>query len=87
VKQGMNTKNGCDQGTVRIMFFGAIADKVGMRHLDMQPGKSLAGVIQELDCEDFSPFLMAVNQEQVHDMNILLKTGDEVAIMPPFSGG
>ncbi len=72
---------------IKILFFGVIADKVGKQSLDIQAGKSLVEVIKQVGCEDFGPLLVAVNQEQVHDMNYRLQDGDEVALMPPFSGG
>jgi len=73
--------------SVRVLFFGAIADKLGKRSLEVQPNQNLTELIEASGCAAFAPFLVAVNQDQVHDMNILLKAGDEVAIMPPFSGG
>lgn len=73
--------------SVRVLFFGSIADKLGKRSLDVSPNQSLAEVIEAANCAAFAPFLIAVNQEQVNDMSFKVKTGDEVAIMPPFSGG
>jgi len=74
---------------IKILFFGTIADKLGQRSLDMpaQEGVKLVDVLQKLGCESFRPFLVAVNQEQVSDEQQLIHAGDEVAIMPPFSGG
>jgi len=87
VHQDMKAENDCNQDTVKVLFFGAIAEKMGKRSLDMQPGTSLAEVMKEIGCEGFSPFLVAVNQVQVNDMSVLVNAGDEIAIMPPFSGG
>jgi len=70
-----------------ILFFGSIADKVGQRSLCYQAGKNLAQMIQETGCQALKPLLVAVNQEQIHDMDYIIQDGDEVALMPPFSGG
>jgi len=72
---------------IKLLFFGSIADKMGKRSMNLSAGKSLMEIIQEVGCVDFKPLLVAVNQEQIRDMNYVVKSGDEVAIMPPFSGG
>jgi len=72
---------------IKILFFGAVADKMGKRNADAQAGVSLSELIAQLECADVQPLLIAVNQEQTHDMDYVLQYGDEVALMPPFSGG
>jgi len=72
---------------IKVLFFGAVADKRGERSADAQAGLSLAELIAQLGCADIQPLLVAVNQEQTHDMDYIVKDGDEVALMPPFSGG
>ncbi len=72
---------------VKVLFFGAVADKLGKRSADAQVGLSLAELIAQLECADIQPLLVAVNQEQIQDMDYLVQDGDEVALMPPFSGG
>ena len=72
---------------VKILFFGAVADKLGKRSADSQAGLSLAELVAQLECVDMQPLLVAVNQEQIQDMNYIVQDGDEVALMPPFSGG
>jgi len=72
---------------VKVLFFGAIADKLGIRSLDVQANYTLGEVIKASGCIEFHPFMIAVNQEQITDMNYILQDGDEVALMPPFSGG
>jgi len=73
--------------SVNVLFFGAVADKLGKRSVDAQAGVSLVELIAQLQCSDIQPVLVAVNQEQVHDMDYIVQDGDEVALMPPFSGG
>jgi len=72
---------------IKILFFGVVAEKIGKREAVVSTGKILADVIAELGCADIQPLLVAVNQEQTTDMDYVLKDGDEVALMPPFSGG
>jgi len=72
---------------VKILFFGAVADKLGKRCVDAQAGLSLAELIAQLGCADMQLLLVAVNQEQIHDLDYIMQDGDEVALMPPFSGG
>lgn len=75
--------------TVRVLLFGSIAAKCGRREyaLPACDTMSLADVIHAVDCEQVKPLLLAVNQVQVDDRAMLIEDGDEVAIMPPFSGG
>ncbi len=72
---------------IKIFFFGAVADKLGKRSADAQAGISLSELIAQLGCADIQPLLVAVNQEQIQEMDYIVQDGDEVALMPPFSGG
>ena len=73
--------------SVNVLFFGVVAEQVGCKSKPMQAGGSLKKLIEELGCADIQPLLVAVNQEQTYDMNYIVQDGDEVALMPPFSGG
>ncbi len=74
---------------IRVLFFGMIAEKVKRRDMELSvvAEMNIADVISAAGCDDFKPLLVAINQSQVNDMNTRVKAGDEVAIMPPFSGG
>ncbi len=72
---------------INILFFGMVADRVGQQSTTLQGDMMLADVIAAVGCADIKPLLVAVNQEQVTDMSMMVKDGDEVALMPPFSGG
>ncbi|MDQ6983987.1 MAG: MoaD/ThiS family protein [Ghiorsea sp.] len=72
---------------IEILFFGVIADKVGKQSTTLQGDMVLGDVIAAVGCADIKPLLVAVNEEQVTDMAMIIKDGDEVALMPPFSGG
>jgi len=74
---------------IKVLFFGSIADRLGKRECKLPVGESetVADVVSAVGCDDFKPLLVAVNQTQVNDMSLFVKDGDEVALMPPFSGG
>ncbi len=74
---------------IKILFFGAIAEKMGCRDvvLAVDADMSVADVVNAVGCDGYKPLLIAVNQRQIHDMNAPVKADDEVAMMPPFSGG
>jgi len=74
---------------IKVLFFGVIAEKL-RRHgmaLPVKAEMTVADVVHAVGCDDFKPLLVAVNQAQVNDMSLVVKDGDEVALMPPFSGG
>ncbi len=75
--------------SVRVLFFGSLADKLGQRECSVPATEcmTLADLVRLVKCECFSPLLLAVNQQQVTDATTMITDGDEVAIMPPFSGG
>ncbi|MDQ6962007.1 MAG: MoaD/ThiS family protein [Mariprofundaceae bacterium] len=72
---------------IKVLFFGYIADQMGRRSLCLEGNQSLADVMKAVGCDASMPLLLAVNQEQVRDVDMIIQNGDEVAIMPPFSGG
>jgi len=75
--------------SVNVLFFGLIAEQQGRRECELLvSGKlTLADLLASQGIDSGSPFLLAVNQQQVSDLSVLISDGDEVAIMPPFSGG
>lgn len=75
--------------SVRVLFFGSLADKLGQREraVPVKEHMTLADVVDAVGCVDFKPLMLALNQQQVTDMDVSVVDGDEVAIMPPFSGG
>ncbi len=75
--------------SVKVLFFGSIADRLGKREcsLDTDKAMTVSDLVAAVGCSDFEPLLLAVNREQISDMGLLVQDGDEVALMPPFSGG
>lgn len=80
---------------IKIRFFAAIKERVGKEEMLLElPGGSVADVITaiERDIPDVSKVLkdfkamIAVNHEMA-GMQTIVKDGDEVAFIPPFSGG
>ncbi len=73
--------------TVRVLFFGSVAERLGRGSAEAEPGITLSELVRRTGCADMQPLLLAVNQEQIRDTEYVVKDGDEVALMPPFSGG
>jgi len=74
---------------IKVLFFGSIAGKIGHREMCLASGSvsTLDDVVKAAGCEAFKPLLVALNQQQEHDLSVAVHDGDEVAMMPPFSGG
>jgi len=75
--------------SVRVLLFGMIASKLGQHEMILSDvdDMTINDIVSLVKCDQFYPLLLAVNQEQVHDLNYVVQDGDEVALMPPFSGG
>ena len=79
---------------IKILFFGAAADRAGTRQtqLDVREGTTLAGIWPLLIREhpDLGPMqdtlAFAVNGEYARGGDAVAP-GDEVAVLPPVSGG
>lgn len=80
---------------IKVRFFAAIKERLGKEDISLDLSKgSVADVIRAIG-EDFPDIesvlkslsaMIAVNHEMA-DMNTIVKDGDEVAFIPPFSGG
>ena len=75
--------------SVRVLLFGAVAERTGRRELslDADAVADVADVVAVAGCRDGEALLVAVNHELVRDPRARVRDGDEVALMPPFSGG
>ena len=79
---------------VSVLFFGLARDLTGFEQeqLEVAPGESLGALLRRYQTrfprlrEMSGSLLAAVNQE-VADPSRVLRDGDEVAFMPPVSGG
>ena len=73
---------------VNLLFFGGLKDQVGHAKVtrEVRNNVRLCDMITQIELN--GPFLCAVNQVQVDPHSELtLYDGDEVAFMPPLSGG
>jgi molybdopterin converting factor subunit 1 len=79
---------------IRILFFGILKDVVGRTQdeLEMPEDSSVADVLAYYELqfpslrESLSSIALAVNQ-QYAGRQVKLKAGDEIALLPPVSGG
>ena len=79
---------------IKVLFFGAAADRAGTREigLDVQNGATLAEIWPLIveQYADLAPMrdtlAFAVNGEYARG-EVVVSPGDEVAVLPPVSGG
>ena len=78
---------------IKILFFGISSDLVGLSNLDFEVGKALT--VKNLKIllkkkyvhlKNLDFYAIAVNENYAID-DLVLKENDEVAIIPPVSGG
>lgn len=79
---------------VRVLFFGLLRDLVGaeQRVVELAPGASVGHLLDlcraqtSKQSEVWTRLAVAVNQEYA-SRSAVLAEGDEVALLPPVSGG
>ena len=72
---------------IKVEFLGPISQEV----LELE-AKTLADVATQLqNIESVAPWLekcaVAVNDQMVSDLSMVLKSGDKISILPPVCGG
>lgn len=79
---------------IRVLFFGVLRDITGVREdtLDVEAGSALATVFEHYAArfprlKDMSSSLVLARNQQFSDLTTALGDGDEVAFLPPVSGG
>lgn len=80
---------------IKVRFFAAIKERVGKEEITLEPRETtLADLINTLkkDIPDLDTILselraMAAVNHEMADTKTIIKDGDEVAFIPPFSGG
>ncbi len=77
---------------VKVLFFAGLREIVGKKqmNIELQDGAPVSRLLEKLQ-KDFpgiitNPVMLAVNTEYVKPDH-RLKDGDEVAVIPPVSGG
>jgi len=79
---------------VKIKFFARLRDICGKSEIDLQRSETLGSVLEQIKKElpalaewiNDGKVLISVNQEMA-DLQTPLRDGDEIGLMPPFSGG
>jgi molybdopterin converting factor small subunit len=77
---------------VTVLFFGILSDKTGMNSLMFSNAETLDELINELEkkfpliSQKKTKYIVSRNHEIVRT-NVKLNEGDEIALIPPFSGG
>ena len=75
---------------MEIKVFGQLIDVFGAEHISTEPAESVEALKVQLE-KRFPAlaeitFVVAVNRKVVHE-NISLTDKEEIALLPPFSGG
>ena len=82
-------------GSMQVKFFGIARDIVGASKMEVSSGNAVTYSVADLKrylvrefpkFAELSSFAVAVNSEYALD-DLALAQGDEVAIIPPVSGG
>ncbi|MCK9402803.1 MAG: MoaD/ThiS family protein [Chitinophagaceae bacterium] len=75
---------------IHVLFFGSLTDATVVPDIYLETVADTAALkellIQQYPLLRTAKYFIAVNQKMVQE-NTTLKTGDTVALMPPFSGG
>ena len=80
---------------VKVLYFASIKERLGKEseEFEIAEGAKIETLINQIKTEnknakslEFRLFLFAVNQEIAHS-DTILKPDDEIAILPPLSGG
>lgn len=80
---------------VKVLYFASIKDRLSKEseEFEVEEGTVLSSLISQIilknnnaDFLECRSFLYAVNQE-IADLETILKPDDEIAILPPLSGG
>jgi molybdopterin converting factor subunit 1 len=78
---------------IKVLLFGSLAKQAGLREIELEvppEGVKLSEIIDKVKCDyikgEAGVYMTAVNEEQATPEK-QVNDGDEVAIMPPFSGG
>jgi molybdopterin converting factor small subunit len=78
---------------VHIKLMAALRNKLpaesaaGGLQLDLEPGTSIAAVLERLGIPSGHIHLVTVNREMEPDRNRVLQEGDELVVFPPAAGG
>ncbi|MEK7314022.1 MAG: MoaD/ThiS family protein [Deltaproteobacteria bacterium] len=78
---------------VKVLFFGILSSKTGCKETEVELGSRevelsvfMDGLRERFKDLPKAAYMIAVNKEQA-TLKTIVRDNDEVAIMPPFSGG
>lgn len=76
---------------IKVLFFGLLKEMVGKSELELEVPMQDTEILKRFLEKKFPSFtktnyLVAVNQNIVRE-KIKISDGDEIALLPPFSGG
>ncbi|MEE8575211.1 MAG: MoaD/ThiS family protein [Thermodesulfobacteriota bacterium] len=78
---------------IKVLLFGSLATQAGQREIDIEATsetQKVSDIVAEVEEKYLKRkagiYMLAINETQVRPEEIV-EDGDEVAIMPPFSGG
>ena len=79
---------------VRVLFFGMLKDVVGLaaEEREVSPGANLNAIFEDYATRfprlrEISKSIVVARNQEFTDISTLLEEGDEVAFLPPVSGG
>ena len=74
---------------IRVRLFAALRERAGIaeRQLELAEGASVADVWRELELGDEPPGIAYARNREYASRDTMLADGDEVALIPPVSGG
>src|SRR5215471_20732502 len=78
----------------RVLFFGLLRDLVGCaaENIEVPEGAHLGSVVEHYAAlqprlREFAPSIVAARNQEFADLSTSLRDGDEIAFLPPVSGG
>ncbi len=76
--------------TIEILVFGQLTDITGQSSWQLEDmidtDQLIATLVEKYPTLTSAKYLVAVNMEVIRG-NVMLRAGDTVALLPPFSGG
>jgi molybdopterin synthase catalytic subunit/molybdopterin converting factor small subunit len=72
---------------ITVRLFAGLRERAGVSRLELEDVLSVGDVWERLDLGDEPPGLMYALNREYADRNSELRDGDEVALIPPVSGG
>jgi molybdopterin synthase sulfur carrier subunit len=75
---------------MKLLLFGMLAEDIGSAEIQISMTDNVK-MLREILMEQYPvlanrQYIIAVNQQKA-DEDIMLKEGDEIALIPPFAGG